>query len=386
MSVQISRRRLLGTSSAALAAAASPFGALLSSPAAAAVTRATDATNASLEHPLTQRTVAEMLAMSPVDMARESALVPNAFRVLVDAAEELRDDAVRTAVLEILKNPVATVADTDEAKVLAALKAEGLIDANRTEVFPPVARKGRAEQPFWSAPGSGYASHHAYPGGLATHCALNVLSAVRLLENYDSVFDCDLDYDAAVGGELLHDLHKPWVFAWQPDGSSRVEKPLAKTGEHHVLSLAESMKRGLPARVVVAQAAAHDHPGTPAGETLVVGWIRAAAIIAGVDPVERGFLAADKKTLPLPRRSEGFVVHLADHDFVLSGPACQWSLPALKKLAESTYGLTSEKDFNSFRNYVFANLSAMRVWALLSSSNEKGEEALAADVARILKA
>lgn len=386
MSVQISRRRLLGTSSAALAAAASPFGALLSSPAAAAVTRATDATNASLEHPLTQRTVAEMLAMSPVDMARESALVSNAFRVLVDAAEELRDDAVRTAVLEILKNPVATVADTDEAKVLAALKAEGLIDANRTEVFPPVARKERAEQPFWSAPGSGYASHHAYPGGLATHCALNVLSAVRLLENYDSVFDCDLDYDAAVGGELLHDLHKPWVFAWQPDGSSRVEKPLAKTGEHHVLSLAESMKRGLPARVVVAQAAAHDHPGTPAGEALVVGWIRAAAIIAGVDPVERGFLAADKKTLPLPRRSEGFVVHLADHDFVLSGPACQWSLPALKKLAESTYGLTSEKDFNSFRNYVFANLSAMRVWALLSSSNEKGEEALAADVARILKA
>ena len=316
-------------------------------------------------------------------MARESRLVSAAFRVLVDAAEHLRDEAVRNTVLAILNDPVPTVADTDEDKVLAALKAEGLIDANRAELFPTVTQKGRAEQPFWSAPGSGYASHHAYPGGLATHCALNVLSAVRLLENYDSVFDCDLDYDAAVGGELLHDLHKPWVFAWQADGSSRVEKPLAKTGEHHVLSLAESMKRGLPARVVAAQAAAHDHPGTPAGEALVVGWIRAAALIAGVDPVERGFLAADGKTLPLPRRSEGFVVHLADHDFVLSGPACQWSVPALKKLAASTYGLTSDKDFNSFRNYVFANLSAMRVWALLSSS---GEAALAADVARILKA
>lgn len=379
MSVSISRRRLLGSSSAALAAAA-PFGALLSSPAAAAVT---EATKSSFEHPLTQRTVAEMLAMSPVDMARESRLVSAAFRVLVDAAEHLRDEAVRNTVLAILNDPVPTVADTDEDKVLAALKAEGLIDADRAELFPTVTQKGRAEQPFWSAPGSGYASHHAYPGGLATHCALNVLSAVRLLENYDSVFDCDLDYDAAVGGELLHDLHKPWVFAWQPDGSSRVEKPLAKTGEHHVLSLAESMKRGLPARVVAAQAAAHDHPGTPAGEALVVGWIRAAALIAGVDPVERGFLAADGKTLPLPRRSEGFVVHLADHDFVLSGPACQWSLPALKKLAASTYGLTSDKDFNSFRNYVFANLSAMRVWALLSNS---GEAALAADVARILKA
>lgn len=379
MSVSISRRRLLGSSSAALAAAA-PFGALLSSPAAAAVT---EATKPSFEHPLTQRTVAEMLAMSPVDMARESRLVSAAFRVLVDAAEHLRDEAVRNTVLAILNDPVPTVADTDEDKVLAALKAEGLIDADRAELFPTVTQKGRAEQPFWSAPGSGYASHHAYPGGLATHCALNVLSAVRLLENYDSVFDCDLDYDAAVGGELLHDLHKPWVFAWQADGSSRVEKPLAKTGEHHVLSLAESMKRGLPARVVAAQAAAHDHPGTPAGEALVVGWIRAAALIAGVDPVERGFLAADGKTLPLPRRSEGFVVHLADHDFVLSGPACQWSLPALKKLAASTYGLTSDKDFNSFRNYVFANLSAMRVWALLSNS---GEAALAADVARILKA
>lgn len=374
MSALLSRRRLLGASTAAFAAA--PLSTLLSAPAAAAMKE-------SLEHPLTQRTVADMLAMSPVEMARESRLVAAAYRVLVDAAEHLRSDAVRTAVLEILADPVPTIAGADEQKILRDLRAADLIDEKRTEVFPALSQKGRSEQPFWSAPASGYASHHAYPGGLATHSALNVLSAVRLLENYDAVFDCDLDYDAAVGGELLHDLHKPWVFAWQADGSSRREQPLAKTGEHHVLSIAESMKRGLPAELVVAQACAHDHPGTASGEALVVGWIRAAAIIAGVDAVEAGFLAADGKTLPMPRRSEGFVVHLADHDFVLSGPACQWSLPALKRLAQSVYGITSEKDFNSFRNYVFANLSAMRVWALLSSG---GESALAADVARILKA
>ena len=114
-----------------------------------------------------------------------------------------------------------------------------------------------------------------------------------------------LDYDAAVGGEILHDLHKPWVFARQDVRSRRKEQPLAATGEHHVLSIAESIARKLPAQVVVAQACAHEYPATPAGEKLVVGWIKAASVIAGVDPIQYGLLDKFGNTLPLPRRIEG---------------------------------------------------------------------------------
>ena len=223
----------------------------------------------------------------------------------------------------------------------------------------------------------------AYPGGLCTHVALNVVSAESLVAAYDNIDGLKLDFDHAVGGEILHDLHKPWVFQWEADNACRKEEALAGTGEHHVLSIAESIKRGLPAEFVVAQACAHEHPGSASGEAQVVGWLRAAAIIAGVDPVKAGLIAADGKTLPLPRRIEGWVVHLADHDWVISVPACQWVVKALRNLAEKKWGVRDEKTFNALRNYVLCNLTAMRLYGILSA---QGEEAFAADVARVVKA
>ena len=223
-------------------------------------------------------------------------------------------------------------------------------------------------------PGAGHAHDHG---------RLNVVSAESLVAAYDNIDGLKLDFDHAVGGEILHDLHKPWVFQWEADNACRKEEALAGTGEHHVLSIAESIKRGLPAEFVVAQACAHEHPGSASGEAQVVGWLRAAAIIAGVDPVKAGLIAADGKTLPLPRRIEGWVVHLADHDWVISVPACQWVVKALRNLAEKKWGVRDEKTFNALRNYVLCNLTAMRLYGILSA---QGEEAFAADVARVVKA
>lgn len=341
---------------------------------------------AAAEAPKRARTVAEVIRMTPVEIARESEVVQTAYKVLLKSASQLKDAKVRETVTAILKNPDVTLDLSREADLVKTLKAAGYLGAKDDTVFPPIEKSGRSPQPTWSAPGSGYGSHHAYPGGLVVHVALNVLSAEKLLQSYADNNRCYLSVDDAVGGELLHDLHKPWVFAWQKDNSCRKEETLAMTGEHHVLSLAESMHRGLPATFCTAQACAHEHPGSQKGLELVVGWIKCAAIIAGVDPVEKGYLAKDGKTLPEPFRSEGFVVHLADHDWVLSVPACQWTVEALKRLMREKYGVDAEKrpaDFNALRNYVLANLTAMRLHAIRSS---EGEEAFAADVARVLKA
>lgn len=73
-------------------------------------------------------------------------------------------------------------------------------------------------------------------------------------EYYEKTFNFALDRDVVLAAQLLHDLHKPWVFQWQKDASSRTEETLAGTGEHHILSIAESLNQGLPAEVVVAQA------------------------------------------------------------------------------------------------------------------------------------
>ena len=258
---QISRRSLFG---AAAAASVLPVAGGLAafSPIAAAAAA-----------PKKARTIVEVAAMSPVDMARESDVVQTSYEIIRAAAGRLRDPELRKAVLSIIENPAPTIASADQSAVLAALKKEGLIAAGRTSVFPKFSDTTRSPQPTWSAPGSGYGSHHAYPGGLCTHVALNVVSAESLVAAYNNIDGLKLDFDHAVGGEILHDLHKPWVFQWEADNACRKEEALAGTGEHHVLSIAESIKRGLPAEFVVAQACAHEHPGSASGEAQVVGWL-----------------------------------------------------------------------------------------------------------------
>ena len=325
--------------------------------------------------PKTARSIADVLSMSPVEVAQGSDVVQTAWKMILESAKKLQSAGRRAAVRKILEG--------DEDTIRAVLIEKGLLDAKRKKVFPEGGSAAASPQPFWSAPGSGFSSHHAYPGGLVTHTALNVLSAENLYKSYVDVNGLELSYDDAVGGEILHDLHKPWVFQWLESGECRKEETLAATGEHHVLSIAESMKRNLPATLVVAQACAHEHPASKEGEKLVVGWLEAAAVIAGRDPVASGYLAPDRKTIPLPRRMEGWVVHLADHDWVISSSACKWSVTALETLVREVYGVKDAKTFNAVRNYVLANLTAMRLYGILSS---RGRKAFADEVARVLKA
>ncbi|MGN0908569.1 MAG: hypothetical protein ACI4NA_03035, partial [Succinivibrio sp.] len=226
-------------------------------------------------------------------------------------------------------------------------------------------RGGKGPQPFWSAPGSGFASHHPYPGGLATHCAANVEITLGLLKTYHDVMGYDPDYDTALAGQLLHDLAKPWVFQWNADGSSFKEYTIAGTGAHHVFSVAEAIARGLPAREIVAQACAHDHPGTPDDEKQVVGWIKAASVFADVDPAAIGLLDKDGERLPHPLAQEGFIVHLGDHDWVLSSPAAASCVDAIREVAQKDLGFDQKKlegpEFNALRNYVGSQYSFMRL-------------------------
>src|SRR5215831_10591302 len=96
------------------------------------------------------------------------------------------------------------------------------------------------------------------------------------------------------------------VFQWNADGTEFAELNFggtgtldafgspgdSRTGGHHILSVAESMKRGLPPELVITQASAHSAP-TLGNEFKVVNWLRAAAIVARIDPVAKGYLAAD---------------------------------------------------------------------------------------------
>jgi hypothetical protein len=242
--------------------------------------------------------------------------------------------------------------------------------------FPPKwADPKKSPQPFLSTPGSGYQSHHAYPGGVVTHTALNLKASLALYQGYLDVYGYTLNKDVVIASQALHDLHKPWVFQWLEDGSSRTELTLAGTGEHHPYSVAESMYRGVPPEIVVAQACAHQHPGTDKEEAEPVGWIKAAAVLAGKDPVREGYLSLSGATLPLPRVQENFVCHLGDHDFVLTVPAAKWSIQVMGDIAAKNWGMNEAdlkgKKFNAFRNYVFSQATMMKLYYIYSTGGEK---------------
>lgn len=333
----------------------------------------------------------DILDMSPMDIVEASGLVMHSWRYLQDAASSIKNPVINAGVRTILDNPAPTImnnlGEKEKKEVHEELVAKGLIKDVALENFlPPSADHANSPQPFLSAPGSGYGSHHSYPGGLVTHTALNVQVSLALYEGYRDIYEYMLDRDVVVASQILHDLHKPWVFQWQEDGASRTELKLAGTGEHHPLSVAESLHRGLPVAMCVAQACAHNHPGFAKDEEEPVNWITAAAIVLGKDPVKEGWLAEDGKTLPLPRNMEGFVCHLGDHDWVLSVPAAQWTIPVMQEIAVQHYGLTEAdlkgRKFNQLRNYVFSQATIMNLYQLYAT---QGKDALTRTVLDIVR-
>src|SRR5574344_299093 len=295
----------------------------------------------------------ENIPIDPIAVAQSSDLVNKSWNYLLEQINEISEPTLRAKVLDLYKNTTPTfMALYPNAaavhEIYTRLVSENLLDTKLTKedkLFPPLKSLSGIPQPFFTAPGSGYGSHHAYPGGLVTHTAVNVEIIKAILDTYDDFMGYEYAKDITIAAELLHDLAKPWVFQWQKDGSSLPEYQIAGTGAHHVFSIAEAIYRNLPADEIVAQACAHNHPGT----------------------------SKDGKTLPSPHKQAGYLVHLGDHDFVLSVPAAQQSVIALKEVAKKEYNLTDDDlkgiKFNKLRNYIAAQFSFMHIHQVMSASD-----------------
>lgn len=313
-----------------------------------------------------------------VTLAANSELVQLCYQKIQDSVTTIQDGSLRRMTMEIIKNPDPTFMRRLQApgvkeKVYRQLAELKLVDPAKTPLekfLPPY--KMQTPQPFYSAPGSGYASHHAYPGGLATHTAANLSISEGIYNAYINLFNSKISRDIVISAQALHDLAKPFVFQWQDDQSSLKEYTIAGTGAHHIFSLAEVIYRGFPAEEIVAQACAHQTPGSENEEQTVVGYLTAAAIIAGKDPQSTG-IVTPQNTLPSPQKQEGYIISLGDHDYVLSGPACQKTVKLLRQIAAEDYGLSEQQlqgaAFNKMRNYLGAQVSMMYVDSLASQPN-----------------
>ena len=381
-------------------------------------------------------------------VAERSPLVRSALKRLRQSLSTIGDRNLREQTADALFNPRSCIrhraglGSARRQSILDRLRTEGLYaDADAATfpggagagIFPPVLADASAcpqlPQSFGTAPGSNFGGHQSYPGGLAVHEGFNLASALSFADNYELAYglpgsdglprmallpasqaqrrgDLAISRDDIVAAPIWHDWAKSLVFQWNADGSEFVEFSFggngltdnygrtgdSRTGGHHILSLAESISRGLPARFIIIQASAHSAP-TLGNEYKVVNWLRTASIIAQVDPVARGLLEKDAAgNLRLPASHIGAQIdlngagqvnllveetvhNLSDADFVFSIPAVTEAQVILQNLAPR-YGYDSAdiaRYTTKFRNPVLSFLSAERILILYTS---QGAEAV----------
>jgi hypothetical protein len=391
-------------------------------------------------------------------IAAPSPLVKSSKAYIVARIGEIRDAGIREATADAVGNVATCVthrAGLDaaaKAQILADLKTAGLVDPEDDAkfpggllagIFPPVKDEATAcphlPQAFDAAPGSVFGGHHSYPGGLVIHEAVNLESDINLADLYrrhyghvgsnglpevlgagaaspsPAAASVAIDQDVILAAPMWHDWAKTIVFQWNDDGSELPELNFggngkadifggpgtSKTGAHHILGVAETMKRGLPPLLVIAQASAHEAPYGK-NEALVANWLRAAAIIARIDPVAKGYLMKDSaghdRLAPVKKLgpevlvpAQGYVVaeytlhHVSDADYPFSGPAVVNTDSLLKALAPK-FGVSLEDKaaFNlKFRNPVLAWLSGERLQMIYAAG---GIDAVAAEIAKLRSA
>jgi len=391
-------------------------------------------------------------------LAGASGLVQSAFRFIAGQITKIRDPKLGAAVKDLVLDRSACIrhraGETTASKqaIVDRLTAAGLLAPADAATFPggalagvlpPVADAGTAcphlPQPFFSAPGSVFGGHHSYPGGLPIHESFNDLSDGSFAANYRRVYghtgpgglpelaaadgdadrddsvDIDIDQDIIVAAPLLHDWAKPLVFQWNADGTEFAELNFggngatdnfgaagdSRTGAHHIIGVAESMARKLSPKLVITQASAHSNP-TSGNEYKVVNWLRAGAIIAGIDPVAAGYLrtdAAGRLRLPAVQRLgdvdlnaatptqvnapvEYQLHNLSDADFTQTGPSVAVAQILLAKLApEFGFDPTDAARYNTrYRNVILAHTSAERLYILYTAG---GLDAVRAEVTKL---
>ncbi|MDE1150809.1 MAG: hypothetical protein PW843_30025 [Azospirillaceae bacterium] len=311
------------------------------------------------------------LAANAEQLAAHSPQVQTAMTRLRAGVAGLHDPAIKAATRDALFNRDTCVVhranlDADAQRdIIVRLMAEGLVDpadGNRfpgglaAGLFPALPGEGgpcpHLPQAFAAAPGGNQGSHHSWPGGLPVHTAFNAQMAKDMAAAYRAIDGVVLDGqdDLINAAPLWHDWAKALVFVWKADGGLPPELSIGghdkdgdyRTGAHHILGLAEAMARHLPADLVIVQACAHQAPERDKPQGLV-HWLRAAAVIARVDPVAAGYLApGGDGALTLSGLADGAVprwwsaclIHAqSDHNWVYAEPAVEDADRLLRPLA-----------------------------------------------------
>ncbi|RLG04530.1 MAG: hypothetical protein DRN61_02915 [Thaumarchaeota archaeon] len=222
----------------------------------------------------------------------KDAAVKRAFERLLFEVSKIERRELKEKVKELLLNPAPTFMErylSQDAKdnLQKKLVKAGFIEPEGVLFLPPTDEPGIPLQSFCSAPGS-RCRHHCYPGGLSVHTALAVAVGTNLASAYEDIYEIEVNKDALVAAVSLHDVSKSFVLLWGKGGALLPEGRIAGTWAHHVYTLAELFHREFDPFVIEMAACTHENPCKR--EDIIIAFIRAAALIAEIDPIKYGVL------------------------------------------------------------------------------------------------
>jgi hypothetical protein len=335
------------------------------------------------------RSLEQVIAMTPEEMARASRLVTTAYNELLSVAASLENENYRRLMTECIAQPKVRFLemypkDADRKKLFKEMVGLGFFngDDSPEEVWP----EGNLNpQTYLTAPSSHNDFYNAFPGGLAVTVAFNVRMAEAYTANYRQMYGLPINRDLPSPALCVHEYPKVWLYKWQKDGSW-LEEPRTVYHDtwhaHCIYVTAELMYRRCDSQIVMAMAAAHQLSLLDArmdGKKVVCNWIgldrvahfiRAAATMAQVDPVDYGLLERrNGKEVLAPVPAEQWVTHMADMNWPYAmGAAHLYTWPMLQQIAAEDLGI-SKKDlggrpFNQLKNYVWSQLGQIPLYEI----------------------
>lgn len=336
------------------------------------------------------RRLEEVIAMSPEDMSRSSTMIMAIYNELLRTAASLEDEGYRRLMTECIVRPKVTFlemypSEADRRRLFDEMVRLGFFNAEDSpeHVWPA---GHMSPQTYLTAPSSHNDFYNAHPGGLALTVAYNIRMADAYTQNYRQVYGVPINRDVSVAGLLVHEYPKVWLYQWQGDGTW-LEEPRTVYDDtwhaHCIYVTAELMHRRFDSRIVMAMAAAHQLSFLNAsmdGRRVVTNWlglervahfIKAAAVMAQVDPVDYGLLERRNGKAELaPQPAEQWVTHLADMNWPYTmGAAHLYTEPLLKRFAEDKLRLKGAdlngKPFNQLKNYAWSQLSQITLYEVL---------------------
>lgn len=349
----------------------------------------------------------EVIAMTPQQMAEASLLVTAAYDELLAVAASLENPDYRALMTECVAAPKVTFlemypTDEDRRRLFDEMVKLGFFNAedDPDHVWPA----GHMDpQTYLTAPSSHNDFYHAHPGGLALTVAYNIRMAEAYTNNYRQMYGIPINRDVSAAGLCVHEYPKVWLYQWLDNGAW-LEEPRTVYDDtwhaHCIYVTAELMYRRFDPRIVMAMAAAHQLSMFNAwmeGRHAVVEWmgldrvstfIRSAATMAQVDPVDYGLMKRKNGDLVMePLALEQWITHLADMNWpVTFGAAQNYTYPLLQALARDDYGVSqpdmTQRPFNQLKNYVWSQIGQLRLYEIWI---REGDDAVRKLVHRLVK-